>query len=128
MPGLIEAVDKFRAESAAIRSGVFTSRRTGIAQALFRTSVYSPVSPLSFRPENPILTSACQIDAKKERLQELPKVQIVSAENRKLLVEESSELRKKVRGESVGGSDEKWYSKLKLTTHMPRHLQVFFAE
>jgi hypothetical protein len=33
---------------------------------------------------------------------ELPKVQIVTAENKESLVKESREFRKKVRGESVG--------------------------
>ena len=59
-------------------------------------------APFTPRPENPILAFTRQIDAKNERLKELPKVQIVAAENKKPLAKESSEFRKKVRGESVG--------------------------
>jgi hypothetical protein len=40
--------------------------------------------------------------ARKERLKGLPKVQIVAARNKGSIVKESSEFRKKVRGESVG--------------------------
>ena len=52
--------------------------------------------------KNAVLFPACQIDARKERLKGLPKVQIVAARNKGSIVKESSEFSKKVRGESVG--------------------------
>ena len=49
-----------------------------------------------------MLARACQIDEKEERLQGLPKVQIVAAKNKASIVKESSEFSKKVRAKSVG--------------------------
>jgi hypothetical protein len=57
---------------------------------------------VSLQPKNAVLFPACQIDARKERLKGLPKVQIVAARNKGSIVKERNEFSKKVRGESVG--------------------------